>query len=110
MATSMTPDEFSEVLDEELPSRIRKVLDKANDEGWWENPYVSLVLRLTKEEPALPFFARWDLHSDPSGKRSWRFHGARASNGQALNYSDIFVYLEDPSVIYPEPPEGGEGD
>jgi hypothetical protein len=103
----MTPDDFMRVLEEDLPTRVQKILDKSMEEGWWENPYVSLVVRLTKEE-ALPFFARWDLHSDPSGKRSWRFHGARAVNGQALNYSDIFLYLEDPTVIHPEPPpEGG---
>lgn len=86
------------------PPRVLKVLDAAEENGWTENPYVSLVVRLTRED-AVPFFARWDLVTN-GDKRSWRFHGARAANGQALNYGDIFIYLDDPSVIYPEPPEG----
>jgi hypothetical protein len=55
-------------------------------------------------------FVRWDLHRTEAGRLSWRFAGARASNGQALNFGDILVYLEDPSVIHPEPPENQEGE
>jgi hypothetical protein len=85
--------------------RAMKVLDAAKANGWVENPYCSLVLRLTRPD-AEPFFARWDLSFNPeTGKRSWRFVGARAKNGQPLNYTDIFIYLENPAVIYPEPPE-----
>jgi len=109
----MTTDDVAEILDEPLPVRVRKVLDTAVEYDWCHNPVVSLTIRLTRlgddvrhpaEMPALPFFATWTL--DTRGdKRSWRFAGARAKNGQALSYGDIFTYLEDPSVIYPEPPE-----
>jgi hypothetical protein len=95
---------------EPSPARALKILAKAKEEGWTENPHCSLVLRLTRED-AIPFYARWDLSFDPeTGKKSWRFQGARAMNGQALNYNDISVYLEDPSVIYPEPPSIPEDD
>jgi hypothetical protein len=91
-------------------ARALKVLAKAKEEGWTENPHCSLVLRLTRGD-ALPFFARWDLSFDPeTGKKSWRFQGARAQNGQPLNYNDIAIYLEDPDVIYPDPPTGPEDD
>jgi hypothetical protein len=91
-------------------ARALKILAKAEQEGWTENPVCSLVLRLTRGD-ALPFFARWDLSFNPeSGKKSWRFQGARAMNGQPLAYNDIPVYLEDPSVIYPEPPTSPEDD
>jgi len=116
----MTLDTFSDILTEPLPARVAKVLNAAAEHGWAENPVVSLTIRLAKPddipEPrsgavALPFFATWHLFTDPeSGKRSWRFASARAKNGQALNYSDIFIYLEDPDVIYPEPPEGEDDD
>jgi hypothetical protein len=54
----------------------------------------------------LPFYATWELTGwTPKGKPSWHFAGAQAANGQRLNERDIFTYLEDPSVIYPEPPE-----
>ena len=99
-----------DVLPDELggePSAARaiKILDEARELGWTENPYVSLVVRLTRED-AKPFFARWDMGFSPeTGKRSWRFHGAFAANGQALAFSDIKTYLNDPSVIEPEPPD-----
>jgi hypothetical protein len=59
---------------------------------------------------ALPFYVRWDLAISNEGKASWRFHSARAQNGQRLNWNDIKTYLHDPSVIYPEPPEGEQDD
>lgn len=60
-----------------------------------------------EEPPALPFFATWLLKGwTKGGKGSWSFDCARASNGQALSEDDILTYLNDPSVIYPEPPEG----
>lgn len=102
------PDLFDtfakEVISQPTNARGLKVLAKAKELGWHENPYVSMVIRLTKEG-AEPFFARWDLGVTGSGKPSWRFQGARAANGQPLNYNDISVYLEDPSVILPEDPE-----
>jgi hypothetical protein len=94
-------------------ARAMKILDQARELGWTENPYCSLVIRLARpgDELALPFFARWDLSVHPeTGKKSWRFAGARAANGQPLAYNDIKTYLEDPSVIYPEPPSDPEDD
>lgn len=102
------PDVFDtfarEVISQPTNARGLKVLAQAKELGWQENPYVSMVLRLTKEG-AEPFFARWDLGVTASGKPSWRFQGARAANGQPLAYNDIAVYLQDPDVIHPEPPE-----
>jgi hypothetical protein len=99
-----------EVLSDPSAARALKLLAKAKEEGWSDNPYSSLVIRLAKEG-AEPFFIRWDLAVGTNGKPSWRFHGARAFNGQPLNYNDALLYLEDPSVIYPEPPKGeGEGE
>ena len=108
------PDLFDvlagELEGEPSPARAIKVLEAAKANGWTENPYSSFVVRLTRED-AEPFFARWDLSFNPeTGKKSWRFAGARARNGQALNYSDIFIYLENPEVIYPEPPEEIQGE
>lgn len=91
-------------------ARAIKILDEAAELGWAENPFASLVIRLTRED-ALPFYARWDMSCNPeTGKRRWRFAGARAINGQPLAYGDIKTYLEDPSVIYPEPPSDPEDD
>lgn len=94
-------------LESVLSARVRKVLDTAEEHGWRENPTVSVVIRLAKPGDGLakPFFMSWHLSRKEDGKRSWRFAGARASNGQPLNYGDCLVYLEDPSVIYPEEPD-----
>lgn len=94
---------------EPTAARAMKILDQAGELGWTENPVVSLVLRLTRDD-ALPFFARWDLTVTNEGKRSWRFQGARAQNGQPLAFNDIKVYLADPDVIHPEPPTNPEDD
>jgi len=95
------PDELA---GEPSPARAIKILDQAKELGWTLNPFASLVIRLTRDD-ALPFFAKWDLSVSESGKKSWRFTGARAANGQPLAYGDIKAYLEDPRVIYPEPPD-----
>lgn len=89
------------------PARVLKVLEAAEASGWQLGPTgTTLVARLYRpDHEGLPFFARWDLVSTGEGKRSWRFHGAMAANGQRLNYRDIFTYLDDPSVIYPEDPD-----
>ena len=106
---------LTEALKDELDgeptaSRALKILDLAEELGWTENPACSFVIRLTRDD-AVPFFARWDLSYDEvKAKRSWRFAGARAANGQALNFNDIKVYLQDPDVIHPEPPTGPEDD
>jgi hypothetical protein len=90
-----------------LPPNVVKVLERAEELGWFQNPFTSLVVRLSRDD-AEPFYARWDMYVSPEGKRSWRFKHARAKNAQPLNYKDIFTYLEDPSVIYPEPPTEDE--
>jgi hypothetical protein len=95
---------------EPTASRAIKLLDYAAEQGWKENPACSFVIRLTRED-ALPFYARWDMtYSEDTGKRSWRFNGAMAKNGQKLAYNDIKTYLDDPDVIYPEPPTSPEDD
>lgn len=99
--------DVTEALESPVPPNVQKILDAAEDNGWSQNPYISLVLRLAKpEDPmAKPFFMKWELAGrTPKGKLSWRFAGARASNGQPLTIEDALVYLEDPSVIYPDPP------
>ena len=99
-----------DALEDELggePSAARaiKILDTALELGWTENPFASLVIRLNRPD-AKPFFARWDLsHNPETGKRSWRFKHAWASNTQPLAFGDIKTYLEDPSVIEPEMPD-----
>lgn len=92
-------------LDPQVSPRILKVLDVAEAEGWMLNPFVSLAVRLTRDD-AEPFYAVWHLvPSDSKAGRSWKFAKAYAKNGQPLAYEDILIYLKDPSVIYPEPPD-----
>lgn len=98
-----------ELSGEPSPARAIKLLDTAAELGWTENPAASFVIRLTHPE-GRPFFARWDLSVQESGKRSWRFQGARANNGQPLNYNDVKLYLQDPTVIEPDPPTSPEDD
>lgn len=86
------------------PARAIKILEYARELGWTENPFASFTIRLTRED-GLPFFATWHLVMAESGKLSYRFAGARAMNGQALAFGDIKTYLEDPRVIFPEPPD-----
>lgn len=99
-------DALKDELDgEPTASRAIKILEEARDLGWTENPFASLVIRLTRPD-AKPFFARWDLSPNPeTGKRSWRFKHAWASNGQPLAFGDIKEYLADPTVIEPEMPD-----
>lgn len=94
-----------ELKGEPTPARAIRILDQAAELGWTENPYCSFVIRLTRED-AKPFYARWDMsHNPETGKRSWRFAHAQASNGQRLAFRDIQTYLEDPRVIEPFPPD-----
>lgn len=90
-----------------IPPAVRKLLEAAEENGWkWNGPGFTLVGRLHKPDDPLakPFFMRWDLNRTDKGKWSYRFNGARASNGQPMNLGDVHVYLKDTSVIYPEPP------
>ena len=102
-------DAIKDELENPSASRAFGILDMAKEYGWTENPFTSLVIRLTHPD-GRPFFARWDLSITEAGKRSWRFQGARAVNGQALNYNDVKLYLQDPTVIEPEPPTSPEDD
>lgn len=106
-------------LNEPVPPAVQKILDAAVEYGWSENPCVSLVVRLAKpgdkavkrgESLAKPFFMTWELagQTEKTHKRSWRFTGARAANGQPLNADDCMIYLQDPTVIYPTDPSEGE--
>lgn len=94
---------LDEVLEEDPAPRASKVLDYALEHGWRLHGLGgSFVMRLNRDD-AEPFFASWKIEVDPeTGKKSWRFAGAKARNGQALAYGDIITYLDDPSVIYPE--------
>lgn len=107
-------DALGQELDSPQAARAPRYLQGAIDNGWV--PVVSLTMRLTKpddtptkagEMPAKPFFVTWQLNgfTEKTGKLSWRFHSARAANGQALSESDIPVVLENPEVVYPEPPD-----
>lgn len=90
---------------EPTAARAIKILDQARELGWTDNPFASFTVRLTRDD-GLPFFATWHMsHNPETAKRSWRFAGARASNGQALAYNDIKTYLNDPRVIEPEMPD-----
>lgn len=109
----MTAELAQEALDNTTP-RMLKVLKAAEELGWTAG-VTSVTVRLSRPDDkpdrtgavALPFYATWVLKGwTPTGRPSWSFMGARASNGQALSEADIMTYLEDPSVIYPEPPEG----
>ena len=95
-----------------VPSRLLGLLRDAQDKGWQLGKTgCTTVMRVWNPiYEALPFYVRWDLTIAKDGKASWRFHSARAQNGQRLNWNDIKTYLSDPSVIYPEPPEGEQDD
>jgi hypothetical protein len=95
---------LDELSGEPTAARAIKVIGDAQALGWTLNPAASFMVRLTRED-GLPFFARWDFSVSESGKRSWRFHGARAANGQPLAFNDIKAYLNDPRVIEPEMPD-----
>jgi hypothetical protein len=89
-----------------MPPNARKLLRIAEEEGW-QIGTVSLVARINREG-AQPFYASWHLKE---GK--WSFAQCRALSpvGQGLvklTIRDAFVYLQDPTVIYPEDPEESE--
>jgi len=106
-------DVVSEAL-EALPVNVKRILQAAEDNGWTEYPSTTLVVRLRKAEDvpevrakavALPFYLSWELTGrTKAGKPSWTFRKAYARNGQEMNLEDALLYLEDESVIYPEPP------
>jgi hypothetical protein len=97
----------AEVDGEPTAAKAVKLLRAAAENGWTENPYCSLVLRLQHPD-GLPMFVRWNFVLSDGGKPSWRFAGARASNGQAMTLSDVAMVIEHPELIFPEPPENDE--
>lgn len=87
----------------EVPPRILKLIHLALDLEWSQR--TTLVARFQKPQ-AQPFFAGWEY--SPKTNR-WAFDIARVmAPGKTglipLSARDIAVYLEDPSVIYPEDP------
>lgn len=92
---------------------VLKVIRAAEDNGWIENDFGSLVLRYRKpnDPDALPFFVTWHIGMTAGGKVSYRFAGARVINGKPLALNDVLIYLADPTVIQdedPNPESGGE--
>jgi len=89
-----------------MPPNAKKLLRIAEENDWQIGP-VTLVARLQKEG-AKPFFARWDLKEG-----RWSFAMCRVINPAGglmpLKISDAFIYLTDPSVIYPCDPSLGDG-
>jgi hypothetical protein len=105
----MIEELVEEALDNPTP-RMLKVLAEAEEQGWTQGR-ISVCVRLSKPEDkpdragnvALPFYATWELVGwTPTGKPSWRFLNAAASNLQPLSEGDILTYLADPEVIHPD--------
>jgi hypothetical protein len=103
LASDLIEAVAAEVQGEASAARAVKILQQALAAGWTENPYASLVLRL-KHPDGVPMFARWNLVISDKGKPSWRFYGARASNGQAMTLNDVALVIEHPELVFPEPP------
>ncbi len=82
--------------EQEVPPRILKLIHFGLETGWHDT--TSLVARF-KHPTEQPFFAKWML--SPDGK--YRFDQARVlrkAGGLApLNFRDIPIYMQDPSVI-----------
>lgn len=101
------------LLEEAIPARVLKLLDRAHECGW-EHNFTSLATRWYpngESKYGKPWYAIWHLfYDEEKGKWRWRFAGAMASNGQKLNYNDCLTYLEHPEVIYPEPPKPTQAD
>lgn len=97
---------LGEMLNGLLPPKLAAVIDTAYEYGW-EGSHHSFTVRYSHPDAPLarPFFASWDLTKTEGRKPSWRFTGAFASNGQAMNLDDVLAYLKDPAIIWPEPPE-----
>lgn len=92
--------------EEDIPPRILKLIRLGLEEGW--HNYTSLVARFQRP-PDPPFFASWRL--TPENK--WAFDMARARKTVSpylslapLSARDIAVYLQDPTVIQEEDPDG----
>lgn len=100
-------EDYERLLSEPLPMRIRTVMDLAHDNGW-RHTFTSLVTRWSPEmgdQYGVPWYSSWYVVKTEKGW-SYRFHNARAANFQKLTFGDLKIYLENPEVIHPEPPEG----
>ena len=98
-------DLAQEELEAELPKTVERVLKTAQENGWVLNGKgMTMVIRLDKpDDPdAVPFYCSWQLVIAKDGQRRWQFTGAAAANWQPLTFHDVFTYLKDPSVIWPE--------
>lgn len=88
--------------EEEIPPRILKLINLGLELEWMN--CTTLVSRFQKPQ-AQPFFAGWKL---TDGK--WKFDQARVLTKFAglapLGARDIAIYLEDPTVIEKEDPNG----
>lgn len=89
-----------------MPPNAKKLLRIAEENEWQIGP-ITLVARLQRAD-AQPLFARWDLKEN-----RWSFSQCRVISPvgqglQKLTIRDAFVYLQDPSVIYPEDPSNGD--
>lgn len=94
------------LLEGPMSPKVVALLELAENNGWKHN-FTSMVTRWVpngEDKFGKPWFAAWHLERNNRGKWSWRFAHAMASNLQRLNYQDAMIYLENPEVIYPEPP------
>lgn len=93
-------------LDEaKMPPNAKKLLRLAEENGWQLNgPGATLVIRLTRED-AQPFYAGWQLKEGRWTFWNCRYLDPRSGLGK-LTMSDAFVYLQDPTVIQEEDPNG----
>ena len=98
-------DLTQEELEAELPRTVERTLREAEANGWiirGRGPTLVIPLDKPDDENAVPFYCRWILVRAKDGTRRWQFDGAAAANWQPMTFHDIFTYLKDPSVIWPE--------
>lgn len=102
--SAMEPDELAQaVLEGPLPSRVKKVLDIAEQEGWHLNAKgATFCMRFDKDddELAVPFYVTWQLGRTEKGNLSWRFMSAGTATLQPMSPDDVIEYMKDPTVIY----------
>lgn len=104
---------LAELLEGPIPTRVAKILEVAEANGWVHN-FTSLVTRWYpngEDKYGLPWYGSWHLNYSPDkSKWSWRWAGGMAKNCQRLNHNDTLIYLQNPEVIYPEPPKETQAD
>lgn len=104
---------LGELLEGPIPTRVAKILETAEANGWRHN-FTSMVTRWAphgEDKLGKPWFGSWHLNYSPERERwSWRWAGGMAANLQRLSNNDTLIYLENPEVIYPEPPRETHSD